>query len=88
MLCIYVAHGDAFPVGRQECAQGKQENMATRKIARILADLEDQLVDEGLSEEQAEKLVNAIEQKIDKALDEIDLEDESEASEDPDEPSG
>ena len=61
--------------------------MTTRKIARILADLEDILVEEGLSDEQAEKLVNAIEQKIDKALDELDGEDDSDESDDREEPS-
>jgi len=40
-----------------------------RKIGRILADLEDQLVEEGLLEDQADKLVDAIESKIDKWLD-------------------
>ena len=56
--------------------------MTTRKVARVLADLEDLLIEEGLTDEQAEKLVNAIEQKIDKALDELDGEDDSDESED------
>jgi polyhydroxyalkanoate synthesis regulator phasin len=59
--------------------------MPSRRTARILADLEDNLVDEGLSEEQAEKLVNAIERKIDKALDEIDEESEAGVPDDSDE---
>jgi len=61
--------------------------MTDRKIARILADLEDLLVDEGLSDEAAEKLVNAIERKIGKALDELDGDDDSDESDDKEEPS-
>jgi len=59
--------------------------MPTRKIFRLLADLEDLLVEEGLSEEQSEKLVNSIERKIDRQLNEIDG--DSDESDDQDEPS-
>jgi len=61
--------------------------MTTRKVARVLADLEDLLIEEGLTDEQAEKLVNAIEQKIEKALDELDEDDDSDESEDKEETS-
>jgi len=60
--------------------------MSQRKIARVLADLEDLLVEEGLSDEEAEKLVNAIERKIERCLDALDGDDDSDESEDKDEP--
>jgi len=50
--------------------------MVSRKVARVLADLEDLLVEEGLSDEEAEKLVNAIERKIEKSLDALDEDDD------------
>jgi len=61
--------------------------MASRKVARVLADLEDLLVEEGLSDEEAEKLVNAIERKIEKSLDALDEDDDSEESDEKEETS-
>lgn len=58
--------------------------MPTRKVARLLADLEDALVEEGLSEEQAEGLVDRLERKVDKHLAELDGDDGSCESDDKD----
>jgi uncharacterized membrane protein YukC len=74
-------------VGGLDCAPGEGRKTTDRKIARVLADLEDLLAEEGLSDEQAEKLVNAIERKIGKALDELDGDDDTDESDDPEEPS-
>ncbi len=62
--------------------------MSGRKIGRILADLEDEVIEQGLPAEQAEKLVDAIERKVDKWLDEAIDEGEVDESDDSDDKSG
>ena len=43
--------------------------MARREVARILADLEEALVDAGLSEQAAKDIVDSFEMTIDEAFD-------------------
>lgn len=74
VLCNYVAVSRLSHERKRTGAWRlyRRENTTTRQVARILADLEDALVEEGLPEDQAETLVDKLERMVDKTLSELD----------------